>query len=123
LLENKIIIDPLRTDGMKKSLRAKIENKMNDLTSVPNLTKKKIDRQEILLTKYGAGKVFGVCPVVIQELKTYQPCTIKCVSLEGKVLCISMHEFEKYILSSRVVHKAFRRSALNDLIGYNIQKL
>lgn len=87
--------------GMKKSVRAKFQNKMHQITNITNLTKKKIEKQEIALAKYGPGKVFGAIPYVINELYDYQPCTITCDTNHGQVLAISGHEFEKYVLTSK----------------------
>ena len=64
----------------KKSLRDKLSNKIHHLTCVPNLTNKRVEKKELVLTRYGPGKVFGHCPYSVREMKNYQPYTIKCVS-------------------------------------------
>ena len=118
-----IIKNPNQNNGVKMSLRANLSNKMNSLTRVSNLTKKKVERQEVELARYGPGKVFGEVPFVIEEFKSYQPCSIKCVSLEAEVLRINGHEFEKKILSHKPVANVFSQAAYENLLNYKFKKI
>ena len=115
--EGCIITDTAEADGRtKKSVRDKLSNKIQDLTNMPNLTKKRTERKEHILARYGPGKVFGHCPYSVKEMKDYQPYTIKCVSLVAEVLRISGLEFEKILLTSQQVRDSFKQSALDDIM-------
>ena len=67
------------------------------------------------LSRFGKGKVFGECIYVISEFKKVQPFGVKCISLEAEVLRISGIEFEKKIISSKVVLSTFRKLAIETL--------
>ena len=51
-----------QTSSMRRSLKAKLENKIEDFTHSANLTARKVQVHQIVLAKYGPGKVFGHCP-------------------------------------------------------------
>ena len=99
--DSHVVSNTADSNGLtKKSLRAKLSNKIQNLTYVPNLTNKRLEKQEQVLTRYGPGKVFGHAPYSLKEMKNYQPYTIKCVSQVGEVLRISGLEFEKILQTS-----------------------
>ena len=76
-----VISNTADSNGMtKKSLRAKLSNQICNLTSVPNLTNRRSEKKEVILARYGRGKVFGHCPYSLKEMKNCHPYTIKCVS-------------------------------------------
>ena len=52
----------------------------------------------------------------------FQPCSIKCMSLEGEVLRIPGLEFDKFILNSKVVAELFKISSVDDLMHLNKSK-
>jgi len=77
---------------------------MCSLTNIQSLTNKKVSNQEMVVCKYGPGKVFGEIPYVLPEYFTnYQPISVKCSSSQGEVLRISAIEFEKKILANTKV--------------------
>ena len=108
---------------MKKSIRAKISNKIQGLTRVQNLTNQKVERKEMELSRFGKGKVFGEVIYVIHEFGKVQPFGVKCISLEAEVLRISAIEFEKKIINSKTVMGIFRKSAIETLQAFQKQKL
>ena len=59
--------NPLYTNVLKKSLRAEMENTMTQITNKVSLTKHKFSKHEVILTRYGPGKVFGHIPYILKE--------------------------------------------------------
>ena len=76
---------------------------MGKLTTKTKLTKRKVEKHEVILTRYGPGKVFGHVPYLVKDISNYQPCAIRCSSLIGEVLRISGIDFERILISSTTV--------------------
>ena len=96
---------------------------MVQVTNIKKLTKKKIVKQEIELTKLGPGRVFGETCHIISEFKAYQPYTVKCVSTNSEVLRVSGHEFVKKFLTNDFMLKTLKDSAIENLYKQRIKKL
>ena len=110
--------------SIKQSVRAKFSNKINKVTKVQNLTSKKVDTVEYEVARYGPGKVFGEAPHVMPErFKNYQPISVKCTSIEGEVIRISVIEFEKKILTIPEVQKCFKQATTENLINNMFLKM
>ena len=110
--------------SIKQSVRAKFSNKMNRVTKIQNLISKKVDTVEYEVARYGPGKVFGEAPYVMPErFKNYQPISVKCTSIEGEIIRISVIEFEKKILSIPEVHKCFKQATTENLINNMFLKM
>ena len=80
-----------------------------------------MQKEEIILSKYGRGKVLGEAIHVIPQLANRQPYTIKCTSLTGVLLRISKFEFEKKVLINEKVKQVFKENAVDGIIGNNLK--
>ena len=76
---------------------------MRILTNVSKLHHQKDEKNQVILSKFGPGRVFGEVVFVVNKFEGYQPYTIKCVSVKGELLRISAHEFQKKFMSNKKV--------------------
>ena len=105
------------TIDLRKCQRGLLTNTMQKNTRNMRLLQKKFEKQEVILSKYGPGKVLGEAIHVIPELESKQPYSIKCLSLDGVLVRISKFEFEKKVLCHQKVLNIFRENAIDNIIN------